>query len=325
MREPMTCFGCGMKGHGIQACGKIEDLIKSGIIMRDPYGKLIFTNGTFIYRRMGESFTQAIERIRADNPDSFKSHFISIQEQTSDYYQSEAEDDYDAFVNSGFASQDNTQVFAAERTPQKIAAARKQALDGVYPPSRNKGKEKEKENVPPVPSGQVRFGPRHIQETTQGKAPYSIHKGMNQPPVKTVQHTPLQQIPFDARTRRRVDEDTEMKDATQLVKSKTGPMAERNIPVNKTKPFARQSEISAALGETQVVSQILNTPVTLSVQEVLASSKELSEQLSEMIERKNVKMPVVATLGEDIVATLEEDIVATLERDRSKLIRLQVE
>ena len=62
----------------------------------------------------------------------------------------------------------------------------------------------------------------------------------------------------------------------------------------RPKPIPRQSEISTKVGEHQVVNRILDTSVTLNIREVLASSKELSEQFMEKIKRRNVKPNIVA-------------------------------
>jgi predicted XRE-type DNA-binding protein len=58
----------------------------------------------------------------------------------------------------------------------------------------------------------------------------------------------------------------------------------------------RQSEISLELGETEVVDSILHTPVTLSFKEILGTSRELADKLSDMIKRKNVKQPQVSSV-----------------------------
>jgi hypothetical protein len=51
----------------------------------------------------------------------------------------------------------------------------------------------------------------------------------------------------------------------------------------------QQSEISAKIKEHQVVNCILDKPVTLNICEVLASSTHLSDQIMEMLKRKNPK------------------------------------
>ena len=62
--------------------------------------------------------------------------------------------------------------------------------------------------------------------------------------------------------------------------------------------IVRKAEIASDLAELQVIRNILNTPVTLPMREVLASSKELSDQLRVMIKRKNTvaAVPVVSNV-----------------------------
>ena len=64
----------------------------------------------------------------------------------------------------------------------------------------------------------------------------------------------------------------------------------------KPKAQPRQSVVSAQVGEFQVVNSILNTPITLKVGKVLAISKDLTDQLTEMIKRKNTWLLLSASL-----------------------------
>ncbi|KAF9455967.1 hypothetical protein BDZ94DRAFT_1178794, partial [Collybia nuda] len=88
------------------------------------------------------------------------------------------------------------------------------------------------------------------------------------------------------------------------------------VPISQnqsvTKPKPRQSEISTQIGDTEVVNNILNAPITLRVREVLASSRELSEQLTEMIKQKNTRPTATA-----------HAIITT--KDRGMLICLSLE
>src|SRR5580658_11344892 len=77
----------------------------------------------------------------------------------------------------------------------------------------------------------------------------------------------------------------------------------------------RQSEISAKIKEHQVVNRILDTPVTLNIQEVLASSTHLSDQITEMLKRKNPKPAHAAFYSLNF-----NDIL-----DKESLIRLRME
>jgi hypothetical protein len=313
-REPSHCYGCGNKGHNMQSCFQVDNLIKTGVFIKQPNGRLAHADGTSIRRQTGETFVQAAERYQREKKNRAQSHFFALGDSQSDYYLSDADDDDDdeeVYVMPAFKHQlqnDDTYVMAAERTTRRIAEARKEVLDGVYPPSRKlKGKENTDPKVkviPPVPTGPTKFGPAHVQAKRQ--------------PTPTVQPTPQTgvklptQFPVDVRTSKKVvlvprngniDEDIRMKDGTNLKSqpkfiSNKNVSSKDNLPVaGRPKPFLRQSEISSNIAEHQVVNQILDTPVTLRVREVLASSKELSDQVTEMLRRRNPK-PTAALVAE---------------------------
>ena len=296
-REPAQCYGCGNKGHNMQACYRINDLIRTGVIARQN-GRLANSDGTPIRRQTGETFVQAAERYQNEKNSQAQSHFFALGDSYSDYYVTDIDNDDDEdthYIMPAFKIQpsyDDTYVMAAERTPRKITTARKEVLDGVYPPPRHhlKGKENtdpKAKATPPVPTGPIKFGPAR----TQGQPPSRLQPI---PPTNTKVPT---QFPVDARPKRiipiDVDDDVNMKDGTKsqpkFTTIKNTPKDNPPVTASKPKPPLRQSEISSNIGDHQVVNQILDTPVTLRVREVLASSKELSDQITDMLKRQNPK------------------------------------
>lgn len=124
-REDMMCFGCGDKGHGLGTCPKINDLVLKGVIVRDYAGKLIMKDGARIMRINQEPFTKAIERMMQP-----VSNYVALSAgvRFSDLPASDEESDDD---------QRGTVVYPAERSERATrAAARKDAKDKVYPPSK---------------------------------------------------------------------------------------------------------------------------------------------------------------------------------------------
>jgi hypothetical protein len=114
--------------------------------------------------------------------------------------------------------------------------------------------------------------------------------------------------PMDARQPRKVileDNDVDMDDI-QL--SKQAHSQDKPSLLRPRAPL-QQSQVSSQVGDTQVVNTILNTPVTMKIGEVLASSRELSNQLSNMIKYKNAKQ-----------GTVNHTVV--LPKDSGKLIRI---
>ncbi|KII82795.1 hypothetical protein PLICRDRAFT_76639, partial [Plicaturopsis crispa FD-325 SS-3] len=72
------------------------------------------------------------------------------------------------------------------------------------------------------------------------------------------------------------------------------------------------SAISSRIPEEQVVNQILDTKISLSFGDMLASSKELSGQLIELLKAKNSKPSIMRVTAPDVFT-------------RSPLIRLRIE
>lgn len=277
-RPPMTCYGCGQTGHGLRTCEAIQEMIDNGSIVRDQFGRITFRDGTPVQREPGETIKQAATRRQ-----TMHSHFIQLSDMT-EYYQSDDED---------------CEVMAAEREPKSINKARKLVFDGVGVP---RPPWKGKENVPPqsTPTQEImnKVGPK---TRSQGPAPESAAP---QPILRPNAPEEFKSIPMDIRQPRRVQiKDVEMKDVQHKAPAQPA----------KPKPLPRQSQVSTQVGEFQVVNNILNTPVTMKVGEVLASSKELSQQLTEMIKQKNSKPPIPTN------QTL------MMARDRGLLIKIPLE
>ncbi|KII82953.1 hypothetical protein PLICRDRAFT_120030, partial [Plicaturopsis crispa FD-325 SS-3] len=74
----------------------------------------------------------------------------------------------------------------------------------------------------------------------------------------------------------------------------------------------RKSAISSRISDEQVVNQILETKISLSFGEMLASSKELSSQLIELLKAKNSKPTIMRIAAPDLFT-------------RSPLIKLRME
>jgi hypothetical protein len=316
MNGPISCYGCGTKGHGMSSCPQISELVASGTITYDDNRKIVLRDGSLIRRFTNETFVQAIKRLTGNGP---KSNFIALQQSCSDYSESEEEDN-DVFVipvsddDDYEIRSDEVRVMEAERYPHKIKTARKEALEGVYPPSR-KGKENVKppQVIPPIPTHPVRPGPLKAQTRSQGQ-PFTTpinSRPRAQPLNRETEFRKAQPIPVDVRTKRNIqvdfDNDVEMKDGQKKYPRKQSDPknADDKDAYSRPKPQLRQSEISASISNNQVVHNILETPITLKVKEVLGSSREVSERFSEMIKRKNIKEPTVANLGESIVASTQ--------------------
>ncbi|RDB24681.1 hypothetical protein Hypma_008175 [Hypsizygus marmoreus] len=260
-----------------------------------------------VQRSMGESIIEAAEHRKGA-----KSHFYTL-DHVSDYYQSDAEDE------------DEFEVFRAEHAPKMITRSRQKAIDKVTkPPHRDKD----------TPRPDERSN-QNAQPSVEAPAPYQgmgTHNNPQESPAspevdQQCRARPLQDItpvPVDARQPRVVElliQDVEMGDVTHSRhqvnrnQARTEPQA---ATTEKTAPKpcgpVWQSQISSQIEDKQVVSQILNTPVTLRIREVLATLREVSDQLVELVKRKN-PCPVTAAVAN----------VSASAKDTGKLIRISLQ
>jgi hypothetical protein len=292
-RGPMKCFGCGETGHGIHTCSQIADLINKGVLRKDQGGRITDKNGQRIPKGFDETFIQAIKRINDG-----QTHYISMamddtEDSQTDYYMTEG-DDTDS-------DEEDNHVMAAERVPKKSTNARREIFDGVHMPPANKTyKNKDKENIKPRRPGEP--------------TPFRVNKG----PVEIVKST--EPIPFDARTPRKLPEDIVMTDST-LASNKVRPdIKHRSIPQEsteliKSKQVGRQSDISAGVGQTEVIDSILKAPITLTMEQLLSSSKAVTGQLAERMKLRNAKP----------TATVNNAMSRFLPSDKALLIKLPLQ
>ena len=260
-RPPMTCYGCGISGHGIRNCPALQEMLRSGTLMRDQGGRITVRDGSVVRREQGETIIEA-----AGKRQGKQSHFFTMgASEITEYYQSDEEDEYERRV----------EVLAAEHQPRLIHKTRKEIFDGVLMPSR-----KGKENVRPLGATNERQTPAN---TAQAAAKPGIGTRANpsrweNPPSGGGKPSkgPEEFIstPIDARQPRRVivaDNDVDMDDPQPSKQAHT--QEKPSLP--RPRAPLRQSQVSSQVEGTQVVNTILNTPVTMRIGEVLASSQEL--------------------------------------------------
>jgi hypothetical protein len=158
------CFGCAGIGHRIFECKSVNDLIQKNVItFNQETRRLEMKNGTLIRRNPGETLVQAAERISAQSTPRVMLTYLDCQtpimRAVQGFYQGEAPQSQIEEVQKEFsedereATEDETDheiyltiprdkkgripwVQAADRTIPSTRSARKEAFDGVYPPSR---------------------------------------------------------------------------------------------------------------------------------------------------------------------------------------------
>ncbi|KAF5385194.1 hypothetical protein D9615_001517 [Tricholomella constricta] len=301
-RGPLICFGCGKEGHGMRSCVALQDRVQRGELKRDDFGKITFKDGSLVQRNGNETIIQAVDRHLNNR---LASHLLTIEpyevtdsfKDSSDYYISDQEDD----------EEPEAVVFAAEQEPRMITRARKDAIDKVTRPIR-KGKEPQRD--PPADG----FRTRNVGPS----------KALKEPRIPLEDITPT---PVDVRQPRvvqRTTDDVVMVDANP---PRTNPQQlSQQQGQSKTRAPVRQSQISAQVDEKQVVTQILNTPLTLRLGEVLASSREVSDQLVDLMKRKNLnsKPPAVEHVAAFAANAADAASAANAanSRDSTSLIRI---
>ncbi|KAF5376232.1 hypothetical protein D9615_008560 [Tricholomella constricta] len=270
-RPPLMCYGCGKTGHTLRDCVELQNRIQKGDLKRDDYGRITFKDGTVVRRGGDETIIAAADR---HNQIYATSHFISIGankyttfERAAHIYEMNSED-----------SDDEADVFALDRDPRRMTTrARKDAVNNVTKLSQ-KGKE-----------------PQQQDKSLQPEAGASTraHPQYDRVPLEDVS-----QVPIDAQQPRMVvpPEDVSMEETPTIPQNLNLHKAPQALPtINKPHPKPRvpirQSQVSAQMVDKQVVTQILNTPLTLSLGEILASSREVADDLMDSVKRKNPPIP----------------------------------
>ena len=148
LREEMTCYGRGEKGHGLDFCPKINNLITQGVIMKDANGKLVMKDGSRIIKMTTETFVDAIEK--TDKP---RANLIITEipdtPSANHWINPDSEEENDAYPVSS-----NTRSTNSKGAPKKT----REVLDGVYPP--------------PVPG---KAGSKTMPPRTQIQTPIDVH------------------------------------------------------------------------------------------------------------------------------------------------------
>ncbi|KAJ7173091.1 hypothetical protein C8R43DRAFT_944126 [Mycena crocata] len=195
-------------------------------------------------------------------------------------------------------------VQPVERTEASTRKARREVLDGVYPPSREKTTRKVKD-LEDVAGDADKRSDRLVPNF--GKSPTVTHPVNREVVGKTPADSGKQRlkstgilpelIPVEARkVRFEESSDIEMKEAKTSKKNAGKEAGEKlkevtNLPDNTTlaRVSGRQSELSATVQRQDVMNRILDTQVPLSIREIMVTSKDLRSDFQDLIKVKNVK------------------------------------
>lgn len=318
--EPRRCFGCGELGHNQFNCPELADLEKQGVIKRDQQGRVYLNNGDLVKRvDLNETIAQAVRR--SANPTA---HYVGIDD-AWDWEADAPPAEEDATVTlynypEEFDSEEFPEVFPAERVTRSTNSARKERFDGVYVPSRRPALADAKENrrVGPPGSRQPPGIPSH-------PVPIEVRKPVFDPQDNDV-------IMED-----RTNQPSKLTPAKPDEKAAEAPKGKATDDHDKDATrLARRSEVQAQVNPKIMLKKLLDTPITVGVGELLAVSREMSQQVQEVIKPK----PQMRPEGRSTVRMVEvedEDspkrktptnIVATATfapRTRGQLIRVRLE
>ncbi|KAK7692704.1 hypothetical protein QCA50_004337 [Cerrena zonata] len=176
-----------------------------------------------------------------------QNHYISISPARVEDYESDSSDSED--------EDEEENVFVATRSSVKNNQFRKTTSEKVFNPSRKKHEE-----------SHPRFGDK--RKTDKKVQPEEIL------PV------PTNSVPIsvDDTIFNPQDDDALMEDTSETIKQKDLSVVAKQIP--------KQSEVQSQVDQRNVLSRILNQPVTLAIEEVFGISKEMISKLREVLKPK---------------------------------------
>lgn len=347
--SPMTppqrtqeCFGCNELGHGINQCPRIQNLMRQNLLMKQPNGRITKPDGGWIPRMNNESLVEAVER---EQRNQVQSNYVSISDETefdemiedemNDRGNEELEYDTEEEAESYLAVPrivrlddygypiDGVEVYPAERQQKSTTTARREVMDGVVIPLRNRAPKD-------VPRPATRNGaatrsqthpqppPTHTRPPPPPKptapAPQPIHRVPNTRPNKPGPNFPHDRsradkenfrtpIDIDApRYQGKNTKDSGVMEDVEFTKNRSqepikrpnqlvAPNVLKHVPnihpfTHKTIPPHRQSAVSHQVAPVGVLNSILNSNINLSIGDLLGVSKDVTNLLIESLKLK---------------------------------------
>ncbi|KAJ7446738.1 hypothetical protein FB451DRAFT_1188588 [Mycena latifolia] len=321
-REFSGCFGCLGDGHRISDCQQIADLVSQNIIAyNDETRRLTMKNGSPIWHQAGESLAKAAECIAGGSAPRVMLGVLdtamNTRQSVQNFYQEEnrrariveiysdtSEDSDNSDTDLGDESDtprevfltapervghNEEQVYPVERSVPSTRAARKEVLDGVYPPIREKGKPRigrttGDKDQPPAAD----LRPKAVQlpsdqnDDSKKKEPVIVERPIVGPRIPSSNTKVPVLIPVEARkVRFDTPEDVDMPEEVKEKPGKKGigkkseskenttTKEKENIPLKST---GRQSELTVTVNQQELQSFALFTAAE--PRESLARMKE---------------------------------------------------
>jgi hypothetical protein len=357
--ENKGCFGCGQEGHRMFECQGVNDLVAREVIRYDEgVRRMVMKDGNPIRRRFGESLVQAAERlaiggaprvmlVQADWSSSRQAavrNFYQEQSQHAHIEEIDSEGSLDRDSSVMLTDTENDEkntseeyeeiyltlpkrrktgpplVQQVDRTVPSMKTARRQVMDGVYPPSRAQarartevkeiGKSAGKDAAPPTPPlSRSADPPQATSFPDAGKSQAKVREFGRAGPLPEITPVEARKVRFDK------TEDAEMKEAPKdkpgirsLGKdsSRNEQAASKEDDSAVSKSTGRQSELTATVDKQGLMDRILNTQISMSLREIMVTSREIRSEFQDLIKLKNIKAvllgraqnhPLIASFG----------------------------
>ncbi|KAK7687209.1 hypothetical protein QCA50_009714 [Cerrena zonata] len=291
-QEERKCYGCGGSGHGMFSCPEMNDLLRSGSVIRDQAGRYTLPDGAIIRRQSPEeTLAAAARRLKPVQANYVSVHQAVIKEKFLD----NSEEDYEDFYDDDFS-------YLATRNSKQTQEARR-GFQGVFPPARTKHADehprrhivKQDTHVELPSTGKVTKNPVPVDVNPPAFDPEDVNMFVDDPPKAAATNKPdiISKSPAEIQA---------------ILK---------RIP--------RQSEIQAQVDRMNVLGRVLSQPVTLAVGEIFGISKEMTHHLQDVLK---LKPTVKSNLATELLKPVETPpMVATsfTSKTRGTLIKLRME
>lgn len=365
----LQCYGCRAPGHTINQCPRINEFIQTNVLIRQANGRLARPDGSWVSRQPNETLVEAVER---EQQISIQSNFISVSNESSDDETYDWMTDYQE--DQGYESEDEAETYLAvphivqldengypvngievypvERQVKSTTTARREVMDGVVIPTRQRMPNKN------VPKPMARMGATTRSQTAPQSPPVHIKpppapRPQPPPPAPRPVRVPITrpvksmpraepsysrdrlqgnkenfQEPFDVEDSRKQSQKDKRDEVIEDVELKQGrpnqvPERLQQVTGQNVNPFTnkvlvphRQSAVSSQVAPIEILKRILGSPITVAIGDILGVSKEVTGLLTDSL---RTKAPKTITPGPAVVAT------AYRTDTRGFLIKLQMD
>ncbi|KAJ7572357.1 hypothetical protein C8J56DRAFT_1068979 [Mycena floridula] len=300
------CFGCGLGGHMLRNCQRVNDLIMEGLVTRDDLGRLRYLNGNLVRRINGLYLADSVVRTINSQAPALSTFLAEIDEASNRTMQVNwAGESYPAQVyaktdkQAGTGREAREKVNDRSRAPPNSTSAIGREIRAENRPIQGHVHQPQPVKVVPKPvspDNAMTQRPAYRSENpvpvpreglqTRGLKPALVpmDKTAGQSPQQAELRPPAdpvpEPIPFDARKTRFVPtDDVVMKEVNN-----------GHVSSNEAwKRNPRQSELQRRVDVKALMRKILKTPIAVTMEEYLGTSREMAEEVTKLLRFKNAK------------------------------------